>query len=148
MHAFDVLVDPVRRRIVELLAQGERSAGEISMVVQREFGISQPAVSQQLRVLRDSGFATVRPEGTRRLYLIDPAPLREVAQWADRNRRHWEESFDSLADHLAMMQGKPKPVRKTSIAKKPGTRKPSATGNVSKRRTQSTRSQEPKGTHS
>jgi DNA-binding transcriptional ArsR family regulator len=148
MHAFDVLGDPVRRRIVELLAQGERAAGEISMVVQAEFGISQPAVSQQLRVLRDSGFATVRPEGTRRLYLIDPAPLREVAQWADRNRRHWEESFDSLADHLAVMQGKPKPVRKTSIAKKPGTTKPSATRNGPKTRTRPPRPQQPQGRRS
>jgi DNA-binding transcriptional ArsR family regulator len=60
MHAFDVLGDPVRRRILELLATGEHSSGEIVVVVQREFGITQSAVSQQLRILRDSGFASVR----------------------------------------------------------------------------------------
>jgi len=60
VHAFDVLGDPVRRRILELLAEGEQPAGAITAVVQREFGISQPAVSQHLRVLRENGFTTVR----------------------------------------------------------------------------------------
>jgi DNA-binding transcriptional ArsR family regulator len=107
VHAFDVLGDPVRRRILELLARGERAAGEISTVVQREFGISQPAVSQHLRVLRDSGFAVVRADGARRLYVVDPTPLREVAEWVERYRQHWNESFDSLASHLARMQRTP-----------------------------------------
>jgi DNA-binding transcriptional ArsR family regulator len=106
MHAFDILGDPVRRRIVELLSQGERSAGDIGAVVEREFRISQPAVSQQLRILRDSGFATVRPQGTRRLYVMNPTPLHEIADWVDRNRRHWEDSFDSLDSHLAKVQGR------------------------------------------
>jgi DNA-binding transcriptional ArsR family regulator len=119
MHAFDILGDPVRRRIVELLSEGERSAGEISAVVEREFEISQPAVSQQLRILRDSGFATVRPDGTRRLYVMDPTPLNEIADWVDRNRRHWEDSFDSLDAHLAKMQGKARPsVTKRKLAAK------------------------------
>ena len=109
MHAFDVLGDPVRRRILELLADGERPAGEIGAAVQAEFGISQPAVSQHLRVLRDSGFTTVRPEGARRLYAVDPAPLREVADWVERYRRLWSERFDALDAHLAAMQGKPAP---------------------------------------
>ena len=56
MHALDILGDPVRRRIVELLSQGEAAAGEVGSIVQREFGISQPAVSQHLRVLREAGF--------------------------------------------------------------------------------------------
>ena len=81
MHAFDVLGDPVRRRILELLADGEQSSGAITAVVQAEFGITQPAVSQHLKVLRDSGFATVRPDGTRRLYAVDATPLREVEGW-------------------------------------------------------------------
>ena len=68
MHAFDVLRDPVRRRILELLADGEAASGRVVEVIQREFGITQPAVSQHLKVLRDSGFATVRPDGARRLY--------------------------------------------------------------------------------
>ncbi len=63
-----MLGDPVRRRMLELLAEGELSSGAIGAVVQREFGITQPAVSQHLKVLRDSGLATVRPAGTRRLY--------------------------------------------------------------------------------
>ena len=83
MHAFDVLGDPVRRRIVELLSEAERSSGEIVEVIGREFGISQPAVSQHLRVLRENGFAVVRPEGTRRHYSIDRAGIDAVDQWLD-----------------------------------------------------------------
>jgi DNA-binding transcriptional ArsR family regulator len=101
MHAFDVLGDPVRRRILELLADGELSSGEIASVVQAEFGITQPAVSQHLRVLRDSGFATVRPEGTRRLYAVEAAPFREVDTWLDGFHRFWEQRLDSLATELA-----------------------------------------------
>ena len=101
MHAFDVLGDPVRRRILELLAEGETSSGAITSVVRAEFGISQPAVSQHLKVLRDSGFATVRPEGTRRLYAVDSAPLHDIDLWLDRFRRFWEQRLDSLATELA-----------------------------------------------
>ena len=101
MHAFDVLGDPVRRRILELLADGERSAGELGAFVQDEFGISQPAVSQHLRVLRDHGFTSVRSAGTRRLYAVDPAPLREVDQWLDRYRRFWDQRLDALGTELA-----------------------------------------------
>ena len=101
MHAFDVLGDPVRRRILELLAEGESTSGAIAAVVQAEFAISQPAVSQHLKVLRESGFATVRPEGARRLYAVDPAPLHEVDMWIDPFRRFWEQRLDSLANELA-----------------------------------------------
>ena len=101
MHAFDVLGDPVRRRILELLADGELTSGAITAVVQAEFGISQPAVSQHLKVLRESGFASVRPEGTRRLYAVDAAPLRELDDWMDPFRRFWDQRLDSLATELA-----------------------------------------------
>jgi DNA-binding transcriptional ArsR family regulator len=101
MNAFDVLGDPVRRRILELLADGERAAGEIGAIVQEEFGISQPAVSLHLRVLRESGFATVRAQGTRRLYAVDPEPMREVDRWLDRYRRFWTPPLDALATELA-----------------------------------------------
>src|SRR5829696_9644945 len=101
MHAFDVLGDPVRRRILELLADGERTAGDVTAVVRGEFGISQPAVSQHLRVLREHGFATVRAEGTRRLYAVDPTPLREVDEWLERYRRFWTPHLDALATELA-----------------------------------------------
>ena len=101
MHAFDVLGDPVRRRILELLADGEQPSGMIGAVVQAEFGISQPAVSQHLKVLRESGFATVRPEGARRLYAVDAAPLERVDAWLDPFRHFWEQRLDSLATELA-----------------------------------------------
>ena len=101
MHAFDVLGDPVRRRILELLAEGELTSGAIAERVQAEFAISQPAVSQHLKVLRESGFATVRPEGPRRLYAVDSAPLQEVDVWLDRFRRFWEQRLDALATEIA-----------------------------------------------
>lgn len=101
MHAFDVLGDPVRRRILELLAEGELTSGALTAVIRVEFGISQPAVSQHLKVLRESGFATVRPDGVRRLYAVDSAPLQEVDVWLERFRRFWEQRLDSLATELA-----------------------------------------------
>jgi DNA-binding transcriptional ArsR family regulator len=101
VHAFDVLSDPVRRRILELLTDGERSSGAVCAVIQEEFGISQPAVSQHLRVLRESGFATVRPEGTRRLYAVNDRPLREIDTWLDQFRRFWTPPLEALATELA-----------------------------------------------
>lgn len=101
MHAFDVLSDPVRRRILELLADGERTSGAITSVIQDEFGITQPGVSQHLRVLRETGFANVRAEGPRRLYTIEPAALNEVDTWLERFRHAWDHPLDSLATELA-----------------------------------------------
>lgn len=101
MHAFEVLGDPVRRRLLELLADEERSAGELTDVIRTEFGISQPAVSQHLRVLRTSGFARVRPEGTRRLYAVAPARLQEVDVWLEPFRRFWDQRLDALGTELA-----------------------------------------------
>jgi len=101
VHAFDVLGDPVRRRILELLADGEQTSGAVSAVIQEEFGISQPAVSQHLRVLRDNGFATVRAEGARRLYAVESAPLQEVDMWLERFRRFWNQRLDALATEIA-----------------------------------------------
>lgn len=101
MHALDILGDPVRRRILELLADGEAPAGEIGRVIQEEFGISQPAVSQHLRVLRETGFATVRPEGTRRFYALEPGPLAAADRWFDAFRRFWQPHLDALGTELA-----------------------------------------------
>ncbi len=101
MHAFDILGDPVRRRIIELLADGELAAGEIGSVIEREFEISQPAVSQHLRVLRENGFATVRAAGTRRLYAVDTSPLREVDTWLEPYRRFWNQRLDALGTEVA-----------------------------------------------
>jgi DNA-binding transcriptional ArsR family regulator len=101
VHAFDVLGDPVRRRILELLADGELTSGAVSSVIQEEFGITQPAVSQHLKVLREGGFATVRPAGTRRLYSVNSSPLQEVDAWLDPFRRFWAPHLDALATELA-----------------------------------------------
>ncbi|MFJ4776309.1 ArsR/SmtB family transcription factor [Streptomyces sp. NPDC088762] len=101
MHAFDILGEPVRRRILELLGDGELTAGALCEVIQREFGISQPAVSQHLKVLRDNGFATVRPEGARRLYAVSHEPLRDIDAWLDQFRRAWTPHLDALATELA-----------------------------------------------
>jgi DNA-binding transcriptional ArsR family regulator len=101
MHAFDVLGNPVRRRILELLADGALTSGAIVDVVQREFDISQPAVSQHLRVLRESGFATVRPDGPRRVYEVAALPLGEVDAWLERFRQLWPQRLDALATEVA-----------------------------------------------
>ena len=101
MHAFDVLGDPVRRRILELLAGGEHASGEVVAIVQKEFDISQPAVSQHLKVLRESGFATVRGEGTRRLYSVDGAAMQEVDVWLERFRGFWGHKLSALATEVA-----------------------------------------------
>jgi len=101
MHAFDVLGDPVRRRILELLGEGEHASGEVVEVISREFGITQSAVSQQLKVLRESGFATVRAEGTKRLYAVDARPFADVDVWLDQFRRFWEPPLEALATEIA-----------------------------------------------
>jgi DNA-binding transcriptional ArsR family regulator len=101
VHAFDVLGDPVRRRILEVLADGQRSAGEVGEVIHAEFGISQPAVSQHLRVLREHGITDVRPEGTRRLYAVRPDALKDVDEWLGRFRRFWTPPLMALETELA-----------------------------------------------
>lgn len=101
MHAFDVLGDPVRRRILELLAESEHASGEVVAVVQAEFGITQSAVSQHLKVLRDAGFATVRADGARRIYAVDPAPLQAVDGWLERFRGFWEPKLEALATEVS-----------------------------------------------
>jgi DNA-binding transcriptional ArsR family regulator len=101
VHAFDVLGDPVRRRILELLAEGEKSAGVIGAIIQGEFAISQPAVSQHLKVLRDNGFASVRADGQRRLYAVDGTALRDVDAWLDGFRRFWTPHLNALATEIA-----------------------------------------------
>jgi DNA-binding transcriptional ArsR family regulator len=91
----------VRRRILELLASGESSSGAIVTVIQGEFGITQAAVSQHLKVLRDSGFASVRAEGARRIYAIESAPLQQVDAWLDRFRHFWAHRLEALATEIA-----------------------------------------------
>ncbi len=103
MHAFDVLGDPVRRRLLELLAESEEQvgAGELADTIRAEFGISHPAVSQHLKVLRESGFATVTVQGTRRLYAVGSEPCRDIDAWLGRYRRFWTARLDALDTEIA-----------------------------------------------
>ena len=101
VHAFEILGDPVRRRIVELLADCEQAAGEVGAVIQDEFNISQPAVAHHLRVLRENGFATVRATGARRIYAVDAGPLQELDRWLQPYRRFWNQRLDALGVEVA-----------------------------------------------
>lgn len=92
MQAFAALADPTRRRIVELLAKGERSAGDLG----RRFAMTQPAVSQHLRALRDARLVRVRQEAQRRMYSIDPKGLAEIDAWLSRYRAFWAKRLDAL----------------------------------------------------
>jgi DNA-binding transcriptional ArsR family regulator len=92
MEPFAAIADPVRRRIVELLAAGDKTAGELG----DGFVISQPAISRHLRVLRDAGLVIARAQAQRRLYRLNPAPLAEVSDWVGRCQASWEKRSDSL----------------------------------------------------
>ena len=92
MKALEALADPTRRRIVELLADGELEAGSIAT----NFPVSRPAVSRHLRVLREAGLVRSRGEAQRRLYSLDPAPLAEVDEWLSRYRAFWTNRLDAL----------------------------------------------------
>jgi DNA-binding transcriptional ArsR family regulator len=100
-HAFDVHGDPGRRRIHELLAPDEPAPGEVVAVIHDEFGISPPAVSPHRRTLRETGFASVRPAGARRLYSLEPTAIDEVDQWVGQVRAFWDQRLDALATELA-----------------------------------------------
>ncbi len=104
MHPFEVLADPVRRRILEILGPGEVGAGGIGALVGAEFGISQPAVSQHLKVLRESGLALVRPHGTQRLYRVDRVALATAGGWFDQFADPFQQPLDALATELARGQ--------------------------------------------
>ena len=101
MEAFDVLGNPARRRILELLAEGEHASGEIVAVIEAEFGMTQSAVSQHLRVLRETGFVRSRVDGSRRIYMVEATPLQEVDAWLDHFRGFWERGLDALATEIA-----------------------------------------------
>src|SRR5262245_37413541 len=96
MPVFEALADPTRRRIVELLARGEQSSGELA----GHFRMTQPAVSKHLRVLRETGVVKVRGVAQRRMYRLDPATLSRAEDWIAQNRRFWEERLDALERHV------------------------------------------------
>jgi DNA-binding transcriptional ArsR family regulator len=99
--AFDALGDPVRRRIMELLGDGERPAGAVAEALGARFGISQPAVSQHLKVLRQAGLVTVRAEGTKRIYGVDTEGLAAVEAWLARFADGFAGPLDALETELA-----------------------------------------------
>jgi DNA-binding transcriptional ArsR family regulator len=96
---FQALADPRRQQILDLVLAGERSVGELVT----ELGISQPSVSKHLRVLRGAGLVQVRVAEQRRLYRLDPAPLRDLDAWLGRYRQAWAGGLDRLAGHLDTM---------------------------------------------
>src|SRR5947199_461550 len=97
--AFDVLAEPSRRRILDLVREGERPVGELV----DELDLSQPAVSKHLRVLRDAGLVDVRTDAQRRLYRINVAPLKAVDEWLAPYRTLWTAHLDALEAHLDEM---------------------------------------------
>jgi DNA-binding transcriptional ArsR family regulator len=99
MSVFDVVAEPNRRRILDLLGAGERPVGDL--VAQLE--LTQPAVSKHLRVLREAGLVDVRGAAQRRLYSVRPEPLRAIDDWLSPYRRMWAASLDDLERHLEHM---------------------------------------------
>ncbi len=96
MEVFDVLTDPSRRRILDLLRSREHLVGELV----EDLGLSQPGVSKHLRVLREAGLVRVRIDAQRRWYGLDPAPLAEVDRWLAPYRRYWADRLERLERHL------------------------------------------------
>ena len=99
-NSFELLADPTRRRVLDELRKSELSVGELV----RRLGMNQPAVSKQLRVLRDSGLATVRVDAQRRFYRLNPDGLREVDDWLAPFRAFWEERLDAMERTLDSME--------------------------------------------
>lgn len=96
MEVFEALADPTRRRIVELLAEDERSAGELA----GQFRVSRPAISKHLRVLREAGLVHVREQAQRRIYRLEPEALGHAEGWLARHRQFWQKRLDELEAHL------------------------------------------------
>jgi len=97
VEAMAALGDPVRRELVDLLADGELSAGELA----GRFPVSRPAISRHLRVLREAGLVTARTEGRRRVYALDPGPLRQIDDWLEPYRDLWAQRLDALDTEIA-----------------------------------------------
>jgi DNA-binding transcriptional ArsR family regulator len=93
---FELVAEPTRRRILDLVLEQERSVGDLV----EQLGLSQPGVSKHLRVLRDGGLVDVRRDAQRRLYRVRPEPLGEIDAWLEPYRRHWAGRLDALERHL------------------------------------------------
>ena len=99
-NTFDLVADPTRRRLLEELRDGEHSVGAL---VER-LEMSQPAVSKQLRVLREAGLASVRRDAQRRIYRLNPEGLKELDEWLQPFRAYWERRVDAMEDALSSME--------------------------------------------
>lgn len=104
--AFAVLAEPNRREILGVLRDGEVCVSDLV----EQLGMSQPAVSKHLRVLRDAGMVTVRADRQQRFYRLDPGPLRELDEWLQPYRAKWSESLDRLGEHLDATRDDPPPT--------------------------------------
>ncbi len=98
MDSFTALADPTRRSILELIGDGERAAGDIA----DQFAASPPAISQHLKVLRETGLVRVRPQGQHRFYSLDPQGMEEVDRWVRRMSAFWNRRLDALERELTM----------------------------------------------
>jgi DNA-binding transcriptional ArsR family regulator len=99
LSMFEVVAEPSRRRILDLLREENRAVGDLVT----ELGLTQPAVSKHLKVLRDAGLVSAEIDAQRRLYRLNAAPLRELDAWVAPYRRHWSKHLDDLERHLASM---------------------------------------------
>ena len=97
---FETLAEPNRRRILDLLREGERPAGDVVLAL----AISQPGVSKHLRILREAGLVRVRPDGRERLYSLAPDGLAEIDAWLEPYRRFWKRRLDALDQHMEAEQ--------------------------------------------
>jgi DNA-binding transcriptional ArsR family regulator len=98
VDVFEAVAEPHRRALLDLIAERERPAGEL---VESLPGLTQPAVSRHLRILRETGLVEVRPDGQRRIYALRPEGLVEIDAWIARYRRYWPRHLDALEKHLA-----------------------------------------------
>lgn len=96
MEIFNAIADPVRRELLALLRDGEQAAGTLVQAV----GLPQPNVSKHLKILKEGGLVLTRSEGPRRLYSLNPAPLKELEEWLAPYRTFWADKLDKLGDHL------------------------------------------------
>jgi DNA-binding transcriptional ArsR family regulator len=100
MTPFEAIAEPNRRRLLELLREGERPAGDLVEAM----GLSQPGVSKHLKLLREAGLVSVRADGQRRLYRLEPGELAALDAWLKPFRRFWADRLDALGDHLEREQ--------------------------------------------
>lgn len=106
MTIYEVLADPTRRRILDLLREQPRMVGELTELLQLNQQISQPGVSKQLRILREAGLVTVRQDAQRHWYELDPEPFRELEDWLEPYRQYMEARFQRLDSLLESLQSK------------------------------------------